>query len=225
MLEGNLSKEENKEIQVVCPQCQASKVINLPTQLVKETSHLVTVSIPRSFICEHGFQAFVDKNFRIRGYQKNDFEIDNMEIYETDKKELNFVIDYKLSLIIKKIIENLEQAITLSEILGGALTTKSRKVLYLSLPHEIFGDVKKQLEFQREDLNGNITKNLFELDDGRKIFIDTLRINSSILFVSVLFSSKITIPQGNKFFEKIIDYLNSNNFDETADSAKFCRNQ
>ncbi|MGV9173656.1 MAG: hypothetical protein ACOC35_13985, partial [Promethearchaeia archaeon] len=190
-----------------CPQCQTEKKINLPTQLVKESSHLVTVSIPRNFMCTHGFQAFIDKNFNIRGYHKADFGIDEMEIYETGKKELNLIINYKLSLIIKNLIENLERAIRDSEVQGGALITQNRKVLYLSLPDEIFLDVKKQLEFQRDRLKRNIKKVIFVLEGGSKLFIDTINIENITLFICVSFASNIEIVQANDRLKKIINYF------------------
>ncbi|MFX1307967.1 MAG: hypothetical protein ACFFDG_14260, partial [Promethearchaeota archaeon] len=36
-----------------------------------------TMSIAKGLVCEHQFQAFVDKNFQVRGYQRVDFELEN----------------------------------------------------------------------------------------------------------------------------------------------------
>jgi len=41
---------------------------------------LTTVSIPFGLICNHSFNAFIDKKFKVRGYQKVDFEISKIEI-------------------------------------------------------------------------------------------------------------------------------------------------
>ncbi|MCJ7651702.1 MAG: hypothetical protein MUP85_24110, partial [Candidatus Lokiarchaeota archaeon] len=56
--------------------------------IINEARQLTTVSIPKGLVCEHHFQAFVDKNFVIRGYQKVDFEI-AYDIYDKKKKKKN----------------------------------------------------------------------------------------------------------------------------------------
>ena len=35
------------------------------------------MSIARGLVCEHQFQAFVDKQFKVRGYQRVDFEFES----------------------------------------------------------------------------------------------------------------------------------------------------
>ena len=35
--------------------------------------------MPKGLVCDHHFQAFIDKNFAVRGYQKVDFEFENKE--------------------------------------------------------------------------------------------------------------------------------------------------
>lgn len=209
MLEGNISKEEYKEVKVICPQCNANRKVKLPERLIKESAHLVTISIPRNYMCPHGFQAFIDKNFKIRGYQRADFEIQEMEIYETGKsmKKVNLVINYQVSLIIKRIIENMERAVGFSEILGGALITESRKVLYLSLPDEIFLDVLRQLEFQSEKFQENIIKSILVLENGCKLCIEQRKMENIILIIVVLFSSETTLIEANNYLTDIVNLV------------------
>lgn len=65
---------EKVEIRFVCPTCKATKVLEFPSSVINGAKQLTTISLPKGLICSHHFQAFVDKNFMVRGYQKVDFE-------------------------------------------------------------------------------------------------------------------------------------------------------
>ena len=54
---------------------------------------LTTISIPKDTVCKHHFQAFVDKQFRIRGYQKVDFELPNKKKKKAFIKSDNELFD------------------------------------------------------------------------------------------------------------------------------------
>ncbi|MGB5912288.1 MAG: hypothetical protein WBH31_13925 [Promethearchaeia archaeon] len=62
-------------INIKCPICKKCKDISIPEFTGTQKSHLLTISIPKGMICEHHFQAFVDKNNNIRGYQKVDIDL------------------------------------------------------------------------------------------------------------------------------------------------------
>lgn len=62
------------QIMIKCPVCKLKKKLKFPKSVINYTKQLTTISIPKSLVCEHHFQAFVDKNFMVRGYQKVDFE-------------------------------------------------------------------------------------------------------------------------------------------------------
>lgn len=70
----------------ICPVCKTKKELKIPKVIINEARQLTTVSIPKGLVCEHHFQAFVDKNFVIRGYQKVDFEI-AYDIYKKNSKK------------------------------------------------------------------------------------------------------------------------------------------
>ena len=75
----------NRYVQVICPVCKAQNTVRIPKSVINQASQLTTVSIPKGEICQHHFQLFIDKNFKIRGYQKVDFQLDS----ENDKKKKN----------------------------------------------------------------------------------------------------------------------------------------
>lgn len=77
---------EYSPITFICPVCKTRKELKIPIVIINEARQLTTVSIPKGLVCEHHFQAFVDKNFVIRGYQKVDFEI-AYDIYNKKKKK------------------------------------------------------------------------------------------------------------------------------------------
>ncbi|MEE9379155.1 MAG: hypothetical protein V3V33_14095 [Candidatus Lokiarchaeia archaeon] len=67
----------NANIQFICPVCKTRKSLEVPKSVIEEAKQLTTMSIARGLVCEHQFQAFVDKNYQVRGYQKVDFEFEN----------------------------------------------------------------------------------------------------------------------------------------------------
>jgi hypothetical protein len=69
-----------KKIEVICPICKTRDLIGIPEKKVKKSSHLTTVSIQKGLICPHHFQVFIDKNMKIRRYQKVDFELNEDNI-------------------------------------------------------------------------------------------------------------------------------------------------
>ncbi len=57
--------------------------MKFPKSVINKARHLTTISLPKGLICDHHFQAFIDKNFAVRGYQKVYFEFENKK----DQKE------------------------------------------------------------------------------------------------------------------------------------------
>ena len=70
---------EYYDVKINCPVCKSSKVLKFPKSVISKSQHLTTISLPKGLICDHHFQAFLDKNFAVRGYQKVDFEFENKE--------------------------------------------------------------------------------------------------------------------------------------------------
>jgi len=68
---------EYMKIQFICPVCKSKKVLKVPKSVINQAKQLTTMSIAKGLVCEHQFQAFVDKKFYVRGYQKVDFEFEN----------------------------------------------------------------------------------------------------------------------------------------------------
>ncbi len=71
-------------IQFICPVCKSEKNLQFPKSIINKANGLTTTSIARGLVCGHQFQAFVDKNFMVRGYQRVDFEFEKIE---TEQKQ------------------------------------------------------------------------------------------------------------------------------------------
>ena len=72
----------------MCPICKTQNIIGIPQSTINTASQLTTVSVHKGLICPHHFQIFIDKNYKIRGYQKVDLELEE----ETTKDLRNGVI-------------------------------------------------------------------------------------------------------------------------------------
>ncbi len=76
-----------RKILVICPICKQERILDVPASIINQAKQLTTVSIPKGAVCNHLFQAFVDKNFKVRGYQKVDFEFETQQ----KRKDPNFI--------------------------------------------------------------------------------------------------------------------------------------
>lgn len=79
--------EQSKVIRFICPACRKVKELKIANSIINQAKQLTTVSITTGLCCEHSFQAFVDKNFQVRGYQKVDFEFTSEK--NNTQKEFN----------------------------------------------------------------------------------------------------------------------------------------
>ena len=96
-----LKPDEKIHIQFICPVCKSEKELSINKSVINQAKQLTTISIPRNKICQHHFQAFVDKNFKVRGYQKVDFSFDS------DNMEDRSIIVYNAKRNDKELFKNL----------------------------------------------------------------------------------------------------------------------
>jgi small GTP-binding protein len=110
MQDEKFNSQIEKILKFVCPVCKAEKKLTISKSMLSQDKTLTTVSIQKNEICEHHFQAFIDKNFRIRGYQKVDFEIETKKRLPKGKYIMKVIIigDYEVgkTAITRRFIEN-----------------------------------------------------------------------------------------------------------------------
>ncbi|MFX1570172.1 MAG: hypothetical protein ACFFCV_17580 [Promethearchaeota archaeon] len=205
--EDEIYKGDKKGIQLICPICHKEKIVEVPIKVVEDSKTLLTISVPSNYICQHGFQAYVDKWFVVRGYQSSDLELKNLEIYETGSKKIDDIVTYTVSLVIKKIINNLKKNEEEGVILGGSLFNQKGYVLYFSLPDEIFLNMIKQFELQKVNGELKLKKMIIELENNQKIFTEFLKVEDSTLTMVILFPSVISITDAESYmnvFKKFV---------------------
>jgi hypothetical protein len=76
LLARGLMNVETKAVTISCPICKKEVGIELPTFLVKEAQdNILKIQIPQEKCCPlHSFMVFIDKNYKVRGYQQADLE-------------------------------------------------------------------------------------------------------------------------------------------------------
>ena len=105
------NSQDERILTFICPICKKEKDLKISESIINLSKNLTTVSIQKDEICEHHFQAFIDKDFRIRGYQKVDFEIESKRKLPKGDYSLKVIIvgDYKVgkTSIIKRFKEQI----------------------------------------------------------------------------------------------------------------------
>ncbi|MBD3212165.1 MAG: hypothetical protein GF311_06100 [Candidatus Lokiarchaeota archaeon] len=76
--------ESPVSVTLICPNCSEKKTIKFPKTIFAQKKGLSTISVHKGLICEHAFQAFIDNHFKIRGYQKVDFEVKSISKEQTN---------------------------------------------------------------------------------------------------------------------------------------------
>jgi len=110
-LEDNGSKSQKERyLKFICPTCKAEKELLISESIISQSKNLTTISIQKNEICEHHFQAFVDKDFKVRGYQKVDFEIVSKKKFPKGDFIMKVILlgDYKAgkTSITRRFVEN-----------------------------------------------------------------------------------------------------------------------
>ena len=208
MATQNNSKIDNEEfledILIVCPKCKTNKELKIPRKVVNQSKQLTTISIPSGLCCEHSFQSFVDKNFKIRGYQNVDFEFSKMELYESteaaleEKESVEGIIQDLSSLpIFKNIIQLLRNCVDDKEVLGSGIFTIEGKVLYSSLPQTTLFNTIREFEVRSERNLVSVKKMYLELENSEKFISKFMEIKGKKFNLVLMFSFRCKFGMGN----------------------------
>jgi len=77
--QSNIETEVWGNVEIVCPICRSKKIINIPMRIIDQSKQLTSLFIPTGRICDHAFVPFIDKHLKVRGYQKLDALLDDIE--------------------------------------------------------------------------------------------------------------------------------------------------
>lgn len=201
-------EEAEQNILVICPTCNIKKELRIPSKIINQAKQLTTVSIPSGTVCDHGFQSFVDKNFKVRGYQKVDFEFSHMEFFERSDADSTEAIE-PISILTSQqlfqdIISLLRSYVDDKEILGSGMFTEEGHVVYSSLPSNTLFSITKEFEVRSEKKLNSLKKMYLELENDQKICSNYLEIRG-IRFALVLFFSHIVkLGMGNLYLNDLV---------------------
>ncbi len=182
----------------LCPECKSRESILIPRKIVEESKKLTTVSIPSGLMCSHSFQAFVDKHFKVRGYQPVDFEVSNLE-YIDDELEIFSTKD-----IFNKVKSILRENLRINNIIGTGIFTVNGRVLFASLPYDILIQMKQPFEVKDEKKTLMVEEMYFRLENGYKIFLNRIIIRQNSIIIIVVFNHESLTGMGNLIVNKLM---------------------
>ena len=207
--EGKNQEELFKKVVIRCPKCQTQKTLKLPAKIIHSSGHTTTISIPSGIVCEHYFQAFVDQQFLVRGYQVVDFRISKMEYYESTggeeeqgEKEEDLSSFVSLPLF-QEIIKLLRYVVDDIEIIGSALFTVEGKVLYSSIPHSALFNTIKEFEVRNEKGMHSIIKMFLELQNHQKVCSEYIKIHEADFILVLVFSKEVNLAIGTMYLRDL----------------------
>ncbi|MHA2007647.1 MAG: hypothetical protein ACXABO_10310 [Promethearchaeota archaeon] len=212
MIDSDSSGENDlqENIMVVCPTCNSKRELKIPSKIINQSKQLTTVSIPSGTVCEHSFQSFVDKNFKVRGYQRVDFEFAKMEFYEGGgEEEKNLAQDEQTvglsSLpLFQDIINLLRSYVDDNEVLGSGIFTVDGNILYSSLPSNTLFSITKEFEVRSERKLSSLKKMYLELENNQKICSNYIEIQGMRFALVLFFSSIVKLGMGNLYLNDLV---------------------
>jgi len=204
-------EEQVREVKLACPICSKSNEISIPLKIINQSKQLTTVSVPSGLVCEHTFQAFIDKNFKIRGYQKVDYELSKMEFLESTDDSTETSEGQVSSLntlpLFQDIITLLRTTVDDREILGSGLFTIDGKVLYSSLPQSTLFNTIKEFEVRKEKGLIGLKKMLLELGNDEKVCSQYMEIYNYQFILVLFFSSFVRMGMGILLLNKLVQKI------------------
>jgi hypothetical protein len=198
-----------KKVLLICPECKTQKSLQVPSKIINQSQHITTITIPTGLICEHHFQAFVDKDYDVRGYQLGDFEFSKIEYIESREidgiqEEHDDISEFTSLLLFQDIIKLLRDSVDDREILGCAIFTTDGKVIYSSIPHNTLLNTIKEFEVRNEKKLHSIIKMLLELKNHQKVCSEYIEIHDREFILVILFSHIVNFAIGNMFLRNIV---------------------
>ncbi|MFX0075569.1 MAG: hypothetical protein ACFE96_09015 [Candidatus Hermodarchaeota archaeon] len=211
-----------ENISLRCPKCKTEKTIKVPSKILTQSGIVITIGIPVGLICDHSFQAYVDKYSSVRGYQVVDFLIRKTEYLQSDlpdeKPEEDIIQDvseverieseiqdhFRKSPLFQNIIYLLRDCVDDREILGSAVFTTKGNVLYSSIPDNTLIDTMSEFEVRSKEKLHSITKMFLELKNHQKVCSEYLEISDVEIIVVLFFAEMVNFAIGNMYLRDLV---------------------
>ncbi len=201
-------KELFEKIILRCPKCETQKMIKVPSKVINQSGTVITIGIPIGLICDHSFQAYVDNNSDVRGYQVVDFVIPKTEYFQSDmledeQEEMNDQNSFTKLPLFQDVINLLRNCVDDREILGSAVFTTKGNVLYSSIPHSTLLDTIREFEVRNEEKLHSITRMFLELKNHQKVCSEYLEIHDLEVILVLIFSETVNFAIGNMYLRDV----------------------
>ena len=202
-------KELFEKILLRCPKCETQKRIKVPSKIIHQSGTVITIGIPVGLICVHSFQAFVDNNSAVRGYQAVDFVIPKTEYFQSDmlkdeQEEMNNHNSFTKLPLFQEIISLLRNCVDDREILGSAVFTTKGNVLYSSIPHATLLDTIREFEVRSKEKLHGIRKMFLELKNHEKVCSEYFEIHDLEVILVLIFSEMVNFAIGNMCLRDVV---------------------
>jgi len=191
-----------------CPKCETQKMIKVPSKVITQSGSVITIGIPIGLICDHSFQAYIDNNSDVRGYQVVDFVIPKTEYFQSDmledeSEEMNNQNSFTKLPLFQDVINLLRNCVDDREILGSAVFTTKGNVLYSSIPHSTLLDTIREFEVRNEEKLHSITRMFLELKNHQKVCSEYLEIHDLEVILVLIFSETVNFAIGNMYLRDV----------------------
>ncbi len=191
-----------------CPKCETQKMIKVPSKVITQSGSVITIGIPIGLICDHSFQAYIDNNSDVRGYQVVDFVIPKTEYFQSDmledeSEEMNNQNSFTKLPLFQDVINLLRNCVDDREILGSAVFTTKGNVLYSSIPHNTLLDTIREFEVRNEEKLHSITRMFLELKNHQKVCSEYLKIHDLEVILVLIFSETVNFAIGNMYLRDV----------------------
>ena len=210
--ESSDHKELFENIVLRCPRCGTQKTIQVPSKVITQSGMVITIGIPVGLICDHSFQAYVDKFSSVRGYQVVDFLIPKTEYLQSalPKDEQNETdSQFTKSPLFQNIIYLLRNCVDDREILGSAVFTTKGNVLYSSIPDNTLIDTMSEFEIRSKEKLHRITKMFLELKNHQKVCSEYIQIIDLEIIVVLFFAEMVNFAIGNMYLKNLVKGIES----------------
>ncbi|NHJ19990.1 MAG: hypothetical protein EAX91_03525 [Candidatus Lokiarchaeota archaeon] len=210
--ENSDHKELFENIVLRCPRCGTQKMIQVPSKVITQSGMVITIGIPVGLICDHSFQAYVDKFSSVRGYQVVDFLIPKTEYLQSalPKDEQNETdSQFTKSPLFQNIIYLLRNCVDDREILGSAVFTTKGNVLYSSIPDNTLIDTMSEFEVRSKEKLHRITKMFLELKNHQKVCSEYIQIIDLEIIVVLFFAEMVNFAIGNMYLKNLVKSIES----------------
>jgi len=188
-----------KEVTIICPNCETKKKLFIPVKIINQSKQLTTISIPTKLCCDHSFQAFIDKNFKIRGYQQVDFDFSTIEYLDKDEEQEVHHLIPKLD----NIIHVLRKVVDDKEILGSALLSIDGKIIYSSLPPDTLFNTIREFEVRKEENLIDTSRIYLVLENEQMVCSRFFDINQRKYIMILIFTPKVKLGMGNLILRQL----------------------